>query len=194
MLPYGHICIVRTALTNWCLVPHTCLSEPGRQWCRLWLDACWAPSDYLIQRWLTVSSLCIKIYLDTINNTIQILDFNKMLLKVKWMSFLFRSRCDTLTYTRSGNGDVIKWEHFPRYWLFVRGIQRSLVNSPHKGQWRGALFSWICVWLNGWVNSREASLENGFASDICLCEHTAAEAIFGVNISLRYTRITDRGR
>ena len=31
------------------------------------------------------------------------------------------------------------------------------VNSPHKGQWRGALmFSLICVWINGWVNKREA--------------------------------------
>ena len=35
--------------------------------------------------------------------------------------------------------DVIKWKHFPRYWLFVRGIHRSLVNSPHKGRCRGAL-------------------------------------------------------
>ena len=34
---------------------------------------------------------------------------------------------------------VIKWKHFPRYWPFVRGIHRSPVNSPHKGQWRGAL-------------------------------------------------------
>ena len=31
--------------------------------------------------------------------------------------------------------DVIKWKHIPRYWPFVR----SPVNSPHKGQWRGAL-------------------------------------------------------
>ena len=31
------------------------------------------------------------------------------------------------------------------------------VNSPHKGQWRGALvFSLICVWINGWVNNRDA--------------------------------------
>ena len=53
--------------------------------------------------------------------------------------------------------DVIKWKHFPRYWTFVRGIHRSPVNSPHKGQWRGALmFSLICVWINGWVNNREA--------------------------------------
>ena len=53
--------------------------------------------------------------------------------------------------------NVIKWKHFPRYWPFVRGIHRSPVNSPHKGQWRGALmFSLICVWINGWVNNREA--------------------------------------
>ena len=53
--------------------------------------------------------------------------------------------------------DVIKWKHFPRYWPFVRGIHRSPVNSPHKGQWRGALmFSLICAWINGWVNNGEA--------------------------------------
>ena len=53
--------------------------------------------------------------------------------------------------------DVIKWKHFPRYWPFVRRIHRSPVNSPHKGQWCGALmFSLICVWINGWENNREA--------------------------------------
>ena len=37
------------------------------------------------------------------------------------------------------------------------GIHRSSVNSPHKGQWRGALmFSLICLWINDWVNNREA--------------------------------------
>ena len=50
--------------------------------------------------------------------------------------------------------DVIKWKHFPRYWPFVRWIHRSPVNSPDKGQWRGALmFSLICAWRNGWVNA-----------------------------------------
>ena len=53
--------------------------------------------------------------------------------------------------------DVIKWKHFPRYWPFVWGIHRSPVNSPHKGQWRGAvIFSFICAWINGWVNNRTA--------------------------------------
>ena len=45
----------------------------------------------------------------------------------------------------------------PRYWSFVRGIHRTPVNSPHKGQWRGALmFSFICAWINDWINNREA--------------------------------------
>ena len=53
--------------------------------------------------------------------------------------------------------DVIKWKHFPRYWPFVRGIHRSPVISPHKGQWRGALmFTLICARINGWVNNGEA--------------------------------------
>ena len=31
------------------------------------------------------------------------------------------------------------------------------VNSPHKGQWRGALmFFFICSWINDWVNNRNA--------------------------------------
>ena len=30
--------------------------------------------------------------------------------------------------------------------------------TPHKGQWCGDLmFSLICVWINGWVNNRDAS-------------------------------------
>ena len=54
------------------------------------------------------------------------------------------------------------WRHqmetFARYWPFVRGIHRSAVNSPHKGQWRGtSMFSLICALIDGWVNNREAS-------------------------------------
>ena len=58
--------------------------------------------------------------------------------------------CTTQLNTHATNlhDDVIKWKHFPRNWPFVRGIHR---------QWRGALmFSLICVWINGWVNNREA--------------------------------------
>ena len=53
--------------------------------------------------------------------------------------------------------DMIKWKHFQRYWPFVRGTHQSPVNSPHKGQWRGALiFSLIYAWTNGWVNNNHA--------------------------------------
>ena len=48
---------------------------------------------------------------------------------------------------------VLWWRHqmeaFPRFLPFVRGIHRSPMNSPHKGQWRGDLmFCLICAWKN----------------------------------------------
>ena len=47
---------------------------------------------------------------------------------------------------------------FLHYWPFVRGIHRSPVDSPHKGQWHGALmFSLICTWTNGWASNQDAS-------------------------------------
>ena len=91
--------------------------------------------------------------------------------------------------------DVIKWKHFPRYWPFVRGIRWSPVNSPHKGQWRGALmFSFICAWINGWVNNREAGglrrhrarydvtvmHFEGHGDDICCCK----SIVFGIVLKL----------
>ena len=60
-------------------------------------------------------------------------------------------------FMASIHDDIIKWKHFPLYWSFVQGIHQSPVNSPHKGQWRGALmFSFICAGINGWVNNGEA--------------------------------------
>ena len=76
--------------------------------------------------------------------------------------------CNLLTYVRrfypiqAAEGKSITRSrdsrcHYPRYWPFVWGIHRWPVNSPHKGQWRGTLmFSFICVWINSWVNKREA--------------------------------------
>ena len=53
------------------------------------------------------------------------------------------------------------WRHqmetFSALPAIFAGNHRSPVNSPHKGQWRGALmFSLICVLINDWVNNREA--------------------------------------
>ena len=48
-------------------------------------------------------------------------------------------------------------EHLLRYWPFAKGIHRWPVDSLHKGQWRGALtVFFICAWINGWGNNRDA--------------------------------------
>ena len=50
--------------------------------------------------------------------------------------------------------DVGNLKHFPHNRPFVRGIHRSPVDSPHKGQWCGALmFYLICAWTNDGANS-----------------------------------------
>ena len=64
---------------------------------------------------------------------------------------------DPTVDNHDNHDDVIQWRHFPRYWPFVWGIQRSPVNSPNKGELRRALmFSLICAWINAWINNREA--------------------------------------
>ena len=75
---------------------------------------------------------------------------------IKWVtSMVWYSTWALLNYWT--HDDDIKWEHFPRYWPFVRGIHRSPVNSPHKGLWgRVLIFSLICASINGWVNTRDA--------------------------------------
>ena len=41
--------------------------------------------------------------------------------------------------------------------LLAYSTGNSAMNSPHKGQWRGALmFSLICAWTNNWVNNGDA--------------------------------------
>ena len=53
------------------------------------------------------------------------------------------------------------WRHqmetFSALLALCAGNSPVPVNSPHKGQWRGALmFSFIYAWINDWVNNREA--------------------------------------
>ena len=63
-----------------------------------------------------------------------------------WMHWRLWNPILFLSWQFLEHDDVIKWKHFPHYWPFVRGIHRSPVNSPHKGQWRGALmFSLMCA-------------------------------------------------
>ena len=61
---------------------------------------------------------------------------------------------------------TLSWTHLTTWWrhqmetfsaLLAICAGNSPVNSPHKGQWRGAMmFTLICARINGWVNNREA--------------------------------------
>ena len=60
-----------------------------------------------------------------------------------------------------GNRASAWWRHqmenFSALLALCAGNSPVPVNSPHKGQWRGALmFSLIYAWINDWVNNREA--------------------------------------
>ena len=105
---------------------------------------------------LSVLFIYIHTYIDETNGRQVIITW-----KTSNMYLITRINSDQIIQShmasQSHHDDFIKWKHFPRYWPFVRGIHRSPVNSPYKGQWRGALmFSLICVWINDWVNNREA--------------------------------------
>ena len=81
----------------------------------------------------------------------------RIMLKVCSDGFWVWFSADQFTIFLQDHDDVIKWKQFPRCWPFLRRIHRSPVNSPHKGQWRGALMlSLIHTWRNGWVNNGEA--------------------------------------
>ena len=80
-----------------------------------------------------------------------------------WDRFIHWDQYDKIENEHRSSTDMLLawWRHqmetFSRYWPSVLVIHRSPVNSPHKGQWRGALvFSSICAWTNGWVNNQDA--------------------------------------
>ena len=150
--------------SEWSMCQQIRLSLVKKMDCR-WM----ALSHHLNERWhidnvaigKNVSKICITIVRISKKINLKILS-----VKLVWTSngsswsnfaltwltgFIIGHECSII------NDDVIKWKHFPRYVPFVRGIHRSPVNSPYKGQWRGALmFSLICAWINGRVNSRKA--------------------------------------
>ena len=98
--------------------------------------------------WIRSQAVCIPFCIETCRSW--------LICVSDWMTYGGYLTTDMKLYVNSVLGllhdDVIKWKHFLQYWPFVW----SPVNSPQKGQWRGALmFSLICTWINGWVNNRE---------------------------------------
>ena len=70
----------------------------------------------------------------------------------KWRQELRAGRTGGTTTTRQ------RYVHICAWWRHqMETFSVLLANSPHKGQWHGALmFSLICAWTNGWVNNRDA--------------------------------------
>ena len=74
-------------------------------------------------------------------------------------------------------GGMMTSSNFPRYWPFVRGIHRSPSDSPHKGQWRGAvMFSLVSAWTTA-EQTRSRWFETPWRSLWCHCNGVSCIAI-----------------
>ena len=59
-----------------------------------------------------------------------------------------------LSQPKCVHDDVIKWKHLPRYWLFVRGIQWSPVNSLVTGEFPATVTRSFDVFFDLRLNER----------------------------------------
>ena len=88
--------------------------------------------------------------------------YTSLLPKSFWTFIMILGQSHAFWNTREAAVNIVAWcrrqmEAFSALLAFCAGISPVPVNSPHKGQWRGALMSaLICAWLKGWVNNREA--------------------------------------
>ena len=102
---------------------------------------------------------------------------------------------DTTSWPPVTHRPITWWRHqmeaFSALLAFCAGNSPVPVNSPHKGQWRGALmFSLIWTSTNGWVNNREAGdLRRHRAHyDVIVMRATVHKntAGYGINIALSW--------
>ena len=86
-----------------------------------------------------------------ITSNLNIFICKSCLLINKWLRLV----CHNLCMMTSSNGNIFRVTgHLCGEFTGLRWIPPP---PPHKGQWRGAfMFSLICVWINRWVNNREA--------------------------------------
>ena len=92
---------------------------------------------------------------------------------------LSRHPCDVTEWWFMGS--LLWWRH--QMETFSALLVICVGNSPHKGQWRGALiFPLIRAWINGWVNNCEtgdlrrhhAHYDVPVMLKSCTCHHTGA--------------------
>ena len=110
-------------------------------WWNIWAFSYWTESEFnsFPPRGIAVYIRCAFLLFTNVFHTLNVF---LVFLRHKSLTLSYDSICHLFHM----HDNVIKWKHFPRYWPFVRGIQRSSINSPHTGQWRGALvFCLICA-------------------------------------------------
>ena len=155
-------------LTHWGLVTHVCVSNltiigsdnglsPGRRHVIIWTNA-----EILLIGSLWTNFNEIEIHTFSLKNA-----FNYVVWKMA--TILSRPQCVNSFASGRCFEKCNLWTHVMYPWwrhqmetfsallALCAGNSPVPVNSPHKGQWRGALmFCLICVWTNGWVNNHEA--------------------------------------
>ena len=94
---------------------------------------------------LSDESLCYSLkHISTGEHSLHISWRNTHLLHLNFLFSWWRHQMETCSASLAFVRGIHRW---------LRGINRSPVNSPHTDLWRGALmFSLICAWTNGWVN------------------------------------------
>ena len=111
-------------------------------------------NSYLVEFWFCSHPSCSEWSLwDFVHGTIAVLSWHSQNVLASWYPIIERVKLKPIFHRIwiTMKKALVKW--VPG----IHGFHRGAVNSPHKGRWRGALmFSLICVWINGWVNNREA--------------------------------------
>ena len=120
--------------------------RPSKQSRRRWFET---PSRLLWRHWNVLNGSLYRhplLIFNTFVDYFVLMIYYSLIRRCQWRHYFLESNiCTGFSCIQFSCGcsvwhdDVIKWKHFPRYWPFVRGIHRSPVNSPHKGQWPGAL-------------------------------------------------------
>ena len=111
-------------------------------------------------RWpgaLMFSFICARIH-DWVNNR-EAGDLKRHRAHYDVIVMIRRYLCVAMWLMQEVDKDYVKtntwWHHQIETFSALLAICTG--NSPHKGQWRGALmFSLSCAWINGWVNNGEA--------------------------------------
>ena len=77
----------------------------------------------------------------------------------QWVNAIHDSASRVLYIVCWTGSQILTWSwcrQMETYSALLTLYEGDPLDSPHKGQWRGALmFSLICAWTNGWANSRD---------------------------------------